>query len=95
MRISRNEILAVVLAVVALVLVLPQVDLPAAVSVNRNAAALVGTPLAPNALVSARIAPLHHQNSLLACSALMSFVGEVVLHPHPAPALNLLCTLRC
>jgi hypothetical protein len=95
MKSLRSAILAFVLVVVALVLVLPQVDLPDAVSVNRNAATLVGKSLAPNAPVSARSAPLPHLISLHGFGSEKFFAAQVVLHPQIAPTLNLLCTLRC
>jgi hypothetical protein len=95
MKNLRTEILTLALVAVALVLLLPQVDLPDAVSVNRNAATLVGKSLAPNGPVSARIVSLHHQSPLHAFASEISLVGMVALHSHAAPALDLLCTLRC
>jgi len=93
MKIFRTQVPAFLLGALALLLVLPQVDLPDAV--NPNATALVAKSVVPSGPVSVRIANLHHHNPLHAFGSEISLAGEVVLHPHMAPALSLLCSLRC
>ena len=87
--------LAFVLLAVALVLVFPQVDLPYAVNLNRNSAALVGRSLAPHGTVSVRDVLPHLLLALPGFHSQMSPVGHTVLSPEIAPALDLLCALRC
>jgi len=95
MNIPRKQILGFGLVVMVLVLVLPTVDLPDAVSVSPNASVMAVKSFVRNGVTSGRITSLPQFFPLRFLAAEVTLVAETASYAYATLSLNRLCILRC